>query len=54
MRLKPLLGATTQVSKAGRFKSPRKYSKTVGCSGETAAKLLKVSYTPVARLAVAT
>ena len=41
---KPLLGATTQASVAGRFRSLRKYSKTVGLSGETAAKLLNVSY----------
>lgn len=54
MRLNPLLGATTQASLAGRFRSLRKYSKTVGFSGATAAKLLKLSYTPVARLAVAT
>ena len=35
MRLKPLLGATTQASESGRFRSLRKYSKTVGCWGGT-------------------
>jgi len=30
MRLKPLLGATTHASFAGRLRSLRKYSKTVG------------------------
>ena len=43
IRLKPLLGATTQASEDGRFRSLRKYSKTVGDCGGTAAKLLKVS-----------
>ena len=54
MRANPLLGATTQASVAGRFRSLRKYSKTVGLLGETAAKLLNVSYAPVTMLAVAT
>ena len=30
IRLKPLLGATTHASVAGRFRSFRKYSNTVG------------------------
>ena len=50
----PLLGATTHASFAGRRFSLRKYSKTVGFSGDTSAKLLNRSYTPVARDAVAT
>lgn len=33
MRLKPLLGATTRASVAGRPRSRRKYSKTVGLAG---------------------
>ena len=33
IRAKPLLGATTQQSVAGRLRSLRKYSKTVGLSG---------------------
>ena len=41
--LKPLLGATTHASVAGRLRSCRKYSKTVGKSGGTAAKLLNDS-----------
>src|SRR5262249_62097587 len=54
MRANPLMGATTQQSVAGRLRSFRKYSNTVGLSGGTGAKLLKVSYTPVTMLAVAT
>ena len=49
MRLNPLLGATTHASDGGRFKSLRKYSNTVGCSGGSEAKLLMVSYTPVSQ-----
>jgi hypothetical protein len=54
MRPKPLLGAITQASEAGRFKPLRKYSKMVGLSGGLPVKLLNVSYTPVAMLDVAT
>src|ERR1039457_529234 len=44
MRLKPLLGAITHASFAGRPSPFRKYSKTVGFFGATSAKLSNRSY----------
>ena len=41
MRLNPLLGATTQASVAGRFRSLRKYSKTVGFCGRDSGEIVK-------------
>ena len=41
MRLKPLLGATTQASERGRFRSLRKYSNTVGCSRRNRGKVIE-------------
>ena len=41
MRLKPLLGATTQASDGGRLRSLRKYSKTVGMIGRDGGKVVE-------------